>query len=150
MSIFASSAPRPFPAAAATTMSTNTYTSLHNPGVMSSFTLELGGNNRSAMRCHFQVLWPLVITPKRLIWASGRASSSLRINGPSMCPSNHPRSRYCTITSGCSWVDGMFQVVEMRGLQKANLKSVWDASHDEPSKGPVKVSPEFCLPRGKL
>ena len=58
MSIFASSAPRPYPAMTVTTASTNTYTSEHNSGVMLLFTLEPGVNNRSVMRRHFPVLWP--------------------------------------------------------------------------------------------
>ena len=41
-------------------------------------------NDRSVMRRHFPVLWPLGITPKRLICSGGRAEVS--VNGPSRRP----------------------------------------------------------------
>ena len=65
---------------------------------MPSLTLCPCGNDRSVIRCHFPVLWPLGITPKRLMCSGGTAEVSLK--GPSRRPRDSSLCRWSVMIWG--------------------------------------------------
>ena len=79
---------------------------------MPSLTLWPWGKERSVMRRHLPVLWPLGIILKRFICNGGRCEMSS--NGPSKRPKANSLCRYSVMISGCSQPEYMFADADFR------------------------------------
>ena len=78
------------------------------------------------IKCHFPCLWPLGITPKRLVCNGGRPA--VESNGPGMHPQMSSPARYSSTTDGCWWADVILCVAVLRRMLSEKLMQNLDFS----------------------